>query len=329
MAGRTKIVDDLVSDVRQQLSEENTSALDTELDILASLNRAQDYAANILARHYESPMLVHKIVPLVAGKQEYEIPNDAFEQRLEKVEISLAQVFYEVKEISYRDVTYYETRSKINMPYFYCIVGDRYRLIPGPTGVYSMRIWYLADPLPLVKQQGRITRIQVASNYLLVDALGTDLTTEADDLNSYISIIDGQSGVRKGSFQIKNLTDNKIEIKTTPARTTVLGIPILNDLGGIVDGEGNPVAIEPDDYVSVISGTCIPFFKKPFSNFLIQYAVAELTRKLGGEAGMEQSVLDKLEKEVERSWVGRSQTLRVKKTSNMWEFSMRRYRGES
>jgi hypothetical protein len=330
MAGRTKLVDDLVSDVRQQLSEENTTALDTQLDILPALNRAQDYAANILARHYESPMLAKKTVQLVAGQSEYPIPDDAFEQRLEKIELTIGRSFTELTRASYRDTTYYESTSGTFIPTLYTVVGNKYRLIPGPSaGARSIRIWYLKDVLPLVLQQGRVTVVNTASNYLLVDSLGSDLTTEGDNLNSYISVIDGQSGERKGSFQIKNLKDNKIEIKTTPARTTVLNIPVNNSLSGLIDESGQAVTIEPDDYVCVISGICIPFFKKPFSNFLIQYAVAELTRKLGGEAGIELSVLKGLEDEVERSWVGRETTLRVKKRNITWGSNYSRWRGNT
>jgi hypothetical protein len=330
MAGRTKVVDDLVSDVRQQLSEENTAALDTKLDILAALNRAQDYAANILARHYESPMLVKQIVELEPGRSEYPIPDDAFEQRLEKIELTIGRSFVELTRTSYRDATYYESTSGTFIPSLYVVIGNRYRLVPGPSsGARQIRIWYLRDPLPLVLQQGRVTLVNAAENYLLVDSLGVDLTTEGDNLNSYISVIDGQSGLRKGSFQIKNLVDNKIEIKTTPARSTVLNIPIDSSFNGLVDESGQPLTIEPDDYVCVVSGICIPFFKKPFSNFLIQYAVAELTRKLGGDSGMEQSVLKGLEEEVERSWVGRETTLRVKKRNITWGSNYSRWRGNT
>lgn len=327
MAGRVKIVDDLISDVRSLLDEENQAAVDDVRDILPALNRAQDYASNILSRHYDDPMLVYKDVPLNSLQKEYDIPDDAFEQRLEKVELRNGQVFYPLERISYRNITLFETTSKINIPYFYCVIGNKYRIIPGPTSMNALRIWYLYDPLPLVHQQGRITLVNTTDNYILVDEIGEDLTTETDQLNSYVNIIDGQSGVRKGSFQIKSIVDNKITFKSTPSRTEVLNLEINDDLSTLVDNEGLPVVVNQDDYICVIKGTCIPFFKKPFSNYLIAYAVAELSViKLGGDVTLIAQVKSDLEKQVEHSWVGRESTLTVKKKNPQWQYTLQRYK---
>lgn len=327
MAGRTKVVDDLINDVRSLLDEHNQAAVDDINDILPALNRAQDYAANILSRHYDDPMLVHKLLQLQGNKQEYDIPDDAFEQRLEKVEIRNGQVFYPLERISYRNITLFETTSKINIPYFYCVVGDKFRLLPGPTNTYQLRLWYLYDPLPLVRQQGRITLVNETSNYILVDEIGEDLTTETDQLNSYVNIIDGQSGRRKASFQIKSLNDNKITFKSSPSRSSVLNIDIDDSLATLVDDEGLSVTINQDDYVCVIKGSCIPFFKKPFSNFLIAYAVAELAViKLGGDVTLIADVKKDLEQQVERSWVGRESTSVVKKKNPQWSYVLQRYK---
>jgi hypothetical protein len=118
-------------------------------------------------------------------------------------------------------------------------------------------------------------------------------------------------------MQIRSLSDNKITFKTSPTRTTVLGQTISTTL---VDKD-----IAEDDYICVIKGTCIPLLKKPNSNFIIQYAVAELTRKLGGAADMEERVKQQLEKQVERSWVGREQSIRVTKANRYWGFPLKRY----
>jgi len=327
MAGKTKLVDDLIADVRSLLDEENQAAVDDDRDILPALNRAQDVAANILARHYESPMLIYKDVALQGNQQEYDIPDDAFEQRLEKVDLKNGLVYYPLARISYRDVTLFETSTRINIPYFYCVIGNKYRIIPGPTNTNSLRIWYLYDPLPLVKQQGRITLVNSADNYILVDAIGEDLTTEADQLDSYVNIIDGQSGIRKASFQIQSLIDNKIKFKTIPSRDEVLNIPINDSIATLVDNEGLAITINQDDYVCVIKGACIPFFKKPFSNYLIAHAVAEISViKLGGEMGMVQQVKEDMEKTVEHSWVGRESTLTVKKKNPQWQYTLNRFK---
>lgn len=323
-------VDDLISDVRSMLDEDNRVSVSDDLDILPALNRAQNYAGNILSRHYESPMLVHIDVSTTAGQAEYDIPEDAFEQRIEKIEVKVNQNYYEVKRIDYREISTYENQKSTSTPYYYVVIGTRYRLLPSSTGAHSLRVWYLKDPLPLVKQQGRITVVNSANNYVVVDSVGSDLTTESDNLNSYVNIIDAQTGNRKATFQIKNINGNRISFKASPSRTSVLNIDVDSDINNLVvnnSNEGPDVTINPDDYISIIKGSCVPFFKKPFSNFLIQYAIAEITRKLGGSAELEQRVLEGLEEQVERSWVGREQSMRVKRSNNNWMLPTRRWWG--
>lgn len=313
----------LIDEVRSLIDESNTESIQDELDIIPALNRAQNYAADILSRHYESPLLTHVNIPSVSGQLEYDIPEDAFEQRLEKVEIKIDQNGYQaLKNISYRDSSFYDQPLSSGLPIYYTVVGGRFKVFPSANTNYPMRVWYLKDPLPLVKEQGRINIVNLAGNYVIIDAVGSDLTTESDQLNSYVNVIDAQTGVRKATFQVQNIIGNKVTFKTTPIRTNVLNIDIDTDMSDLLVNSANTddpsVSINPDDFLCVIKGTCVPVMKKPFSNFLVEYAVAELTRKLGGDSSMEMKVLEKLEQQVERSWVGREHSLRVKKVSNRW-----------
>jgi hypothetical protein len=329
-------VDDLISQVRSLLDEDNRESVDDTIDIISALNRAQNYAANILSRHYESPLLTKQDVTTVSGQMEYDIPEDAFEQRIEKLEARINNTFYPLQRIDYRDISRYENKSSTSVPYYYVIVGTRYRIIPASNSAYPLRMWYLQDPMPLLKSQGRINTVNEAGNYVIVDDVGDDITTETDQLNSYVNIIDAQTGKRKATFQVKNVSGNRITFKSSPSRSTVLNISIDTDLTDLYindnsteprRNEGPTVSVEPDDYICIIKGSCVPFFKKPFSNFLVQYAVAEIRRKLGGPAELEQRILKELEEQVERSWVGRETTLRVKKTNGKWDLPVRRFYG--
>jgi len=316
MAGRRLTTTDLIEEVRSLLDESNRANVSDELDILPALNRAQDVAANILARHYEAPLLSYKSLQLTQGQSEYDIPEDAFEQRLEKCEVYITSVYYPVKRIDYRDITLYETPTRTNVPYYYAVIGTKFRLLPTPTAVYPLRIWYLKDPEVLVAPQGRLTIVNQAQNYIIVDSIGSDLTSAMDDLNSYVNLIDGQTGNIKATMQIQSIAGNKITFKSSPSRSTVLNKTISSALTD---------TIEQDDFICTIHGSCIPAFKKPFSNYLIQFAVAEIQRKLGGPADMELKVRDELEKLVERSWVGRENFLRVQKRNRNWQVPSRRY----
>jgi hypothetical protein len=251
---------------------------------------------------------------LTSADQEYDIPEDVFEDRIEKIEIMIpggtGGTYREVQRISYRDITNYETPGRAAVPYYYTVYGRKMRFVPGPTGQYTARMWYLRNPEKLIEPQGRVTIINNAGNYVILDQAGTDLTTESDQLASFVNIIDGQTGIIKGSLQIANIVSGKVTFRTTPLRTSVLNKAITGDLSS--------VEVEKDDYISLIEGTCVPYFGKPVTNFLIQFTVAEITRKLGGESDKEEAVLEKFEKQISRTWAGREETLRIKKRSRIW-----------
>jgi len=313
---RILTTDELVADVRSLLDETNELAIDTDTDILPALNRAQDFAVDILARKYEEPILkVYTVTPEADGSIPF--PEDILEDRIEKVESKQGTTAYnEVRRISYRDITPFENQGS-GLPYYYYLRDKTVVLLPPSS--YPVRIWYLKDPDPLVLKQGTITKVNEAESYITLDQVGADLTTESDNLNSYFSVVNYKTGEIKGSFQVKTiLTGKRIIIKTIPTRTTVLGKTILTSLTSL--------DITPDDVICTIHGTCIPFLKKPLSNFLVQYAHAELTRKLGGEGDIEARLLEKLEQQLERTWVGRENTLRVKKRNRMWGTLTRPYR---
>lgn len=314
-------VNDIADQIRAQVDEENRDSVDTDRDIIPTINRAQDFAFDILSKKYPEPILTYVTLALSGGQQEYDIPEDVFEDKIEKLEIAIpggsGSTYREIERISYRDLTNFETPGRNSVPYYYAIYGRKMRFVPGPTGQYSARMWYLRNPEKLVLPQGRVTIVNTSNNYVIVDQAGDSLTTEADQLGSYVNIVDGQSGEIKGSLQIQSIASNRIAFRTSPTRTTVLNKAITGDLSSI--------SLNQDDYLSPIEGTCVPYFGKPVTNFLIQFAVAEITRKLGGESDKEETVLEKFEKQVSRTWAGREQTLRIKKRSRIWRTPIRRW----
>lgn len=316
------IVDDLVDQVRDQIDEVNQENI-SDSDILQSLNRGQDYAVNILARQYEEPLLAPPTtVQTFSGQAEYDLPEDILEDRIEKLEVNELNLKWEVKRISYRDISLYETNALTSRPYHYVVIGKKFRVVPRPSGRFTFRLWYLREPEKLVASQGRITVVNITDNYVVVDNPGDALTTESDSLNSYVNLVDAQTGLIKASMQIKKISDGRITFKSTPDRSTVQGKTIAS---AIPDGTGDVSAVEADDFVCLSQGVCVPFLKRPLSNFLIQYAVSEIKRRLGEPTEAEAAVLSKFEEQVERQWVGREQTSRVTKRSKNWHQPFRRY----
>jgi len=131
---------------------------------------------------------------------------------------------------------------------------------------------------------------------------------------------------------VKSINGNRITFKSTPTSTTRLGRTIATDMTMLTDPDADPstqdasITVDQDDYICNVRGSCVVTFARPVTNFLIQYAVAEMTRKLGGPADMEERVLKKFEDQVEHSWVGREQKLRVNKRSRHWGGTVSSYR---
>lgn len=310
-----------VLDLKDQVEDQidDSSEVDVSApDILQALNRAQDFAADILARHYPDPLLQPPItIPLVGGQIAYTMPEDLFEQRVKAVEVTSSNnMIWPMTRIAYSDVYLYEAPSTTPIPQFYSIVGNEIYVVPPPSGIYPMRVWSMREPESLVYPQGRVTVVDIPNNTIVVDNIGEDLDTSSDQLDSYVNLVDGQTGLVKASLQIMTLDDNQIKFKTVPTRSTVMNKDILGAI---------PITINADDYVCSVRGTCVPYLKKPYTNFMIQYAVVEIKRRLGEDTQAEASALKDFEEQIKHQWVGRQNQLRVQKRSEHWYRPFRRF----
>ena len=309
----------LITQVRNQLDELNESSVDDTRDIIPSLNRGHDYACSMLARQYESPLLTFKIITTDGGIN-YPIPEDAFEQRVEHIELEYDTGYYKhLTPVDFRESTYLEGYSAGNYPTHWATYGNNVRILPSPGVGTKLRLWYSKDPGQLVEEQGRI-RITPADvqDYLVLDEVGTDLSEDTTNYNSFFNVVDGQTGAIKGTFQIAYIEASRIYIRTS-------GTPDLVDARE-VSTTFEELGIVAGDYVTSYLGTCIPILKKPLTNFLVQFAVSEITRKLGGDAPTEEAVLRKFEEQVKKTWAGRNKQLKVQRTNANWASPSRRGR---
>jgi len=299
-----------VSEIRSQLDEQNSDSVDDNADILPSLNRGLDLGGNILARRYPEPFLATANIDLLSGIQEYDMPEQAFEDRVLRAEIAIDGSYEEVRRVSYQEATWIESSATSDIPSAYLIVGRKLRFLPTPTGIHNARIWYMRNPEQLVLPQGRITVYSPNDMELVVDSIGTDLSTEVDSLNSYVNIVDAQTGTIKRTLQIQTIDENNtITFRSSPLRSSVLNRTISGSMSSDVD---------LDDLVCSIRGTCVLEYAQPLRNFLIQFAVAEITRKLGADAPLESEILAKFEKALNVSNSGRETTRRVQRRSTSW-----------
>lgn len=307
----------MLKDIRSKLDEENTVELDNTEDILPVINEGLDYASGILSHQYSSPLIKSYEFAPNGSEDTYPIPEDAFAEGLTKVEVKIGSYYREVQRLSYRDVTYVETPS-VGIPLFHVVEGPNFRLLPAPATVSSIRIWYVKEPDRMVEEHGRVTGLNIGQNYLLLsnienpDTLSEDIESE----NSFVNLVDGNTGIIKASLQIASVDGQRVSFRSTPSQTTVQGRTVSGSI---------PSTAQRGDYLCPIEGSCIPILRYPLTPFLINYSVASIQAvKFGGEPGIVLSIQDKFENEVKRTWAGREQSLRVKKSSGAWASGIRR-----
>jgi hypothetical protein len=318
VARKLYTVEEIATSVRARLDEMNRDSIDTERDILPALNRALEYAVDIYARHYPDPYIASTILPLINGQQDYEMPENVFEDRVVKVDLKGTTNYYQdIVRVSYRDLANFETEGSTATPFYYATLGRKLHVVPTPSGTYSLRIWYIQNPEQLVLPQGRVTVVNTTSNYIVVDSPGNQLTTESDQLESYVNIINSKTGEIRATFQIASIDDGRVTFRTSPSRGEVLGRPITSTLTALTASK--------DDYICICTGICVPYLSSPTSNFLIQFAVAELARQLGVNGQEEEQVLQKFEDQVKKTWSGREPTTRIAKRSQAFGTNIRKW----
>jgi len=310
---------ELIDNIRGFLDEDNSEAIDNS-DILQALNRASSKAANIAARKYEDMFWVSVTIETVGGQEQYEIPKAAYGQRIELIEVRQAGISRRVDRISNGQRSRYISRATQSaLPLYYSLQKNVLQFYPAPTAGIIVDIHYNQRPEKLVLPQGRITSFDDVNTKLIVDKIGEDLTTEIGGYGAFANIIDFTTGAVKGTLQIMAIDEdtNEIEFKTAGLdRDRVLLKTISTAL---------PPTIEEDDYICLVTGTCVPEMPDAYVNFLIQHAVVSLKRRLGEDVGYELEDLRQAQEELEKMFAGRQQSHRVNKTGSHFSSPVRRY----
>jgi len=306
-------VGQLVQEIRDQADEQNRSSRDDD-SIVRMLNRGQRFICSQIVRTYPAPLLKRKTVPLTNydTAEGIEIPKDAFEDRVLQVSIDTPQGPTKVEQRAYNQVNVFEHSTKQLIPECWYIRGRRILFAPPPSGTYGALIDYVRQPDPLVLDKGRIESINTSENSIVVDSLGDGVVSNADDLHSYINIVDPLTGVIRGTLQVQSISNgNKIVFRTSPTRATVQGRAVSSSLTSI--------GAEIDDFICFSSGTCVPQFNQAFTTYLLQYGVAEVQRSLGDSMiTISKSIADDAQRLSESMLAGRTRTARVKNMSPIW-----------
>jgi hypothetical protein len=302
--------DDLLDQVRDQIDESNTDDV-SDSDILQALNRGQRRAANFLVKQYED-MFIASTTLTSTGSDTFAIPEDSFGRRIDHITVIQGTTEYPLTRGTFRDLHRFTSSPSVPVPSIYVIKNRSFVVKPAPSSGVVLRVWYSKAPETLVLSQGRITTVSVASSYVLVDALGDDLTTSTDALGAFVNIVDAQTGEIKVSLQTLALdtATKKVSFKTS-------GLTYSTVYNRTID-TALPTTVDNHDYICSVSGTCVPDLPDACLDYLIQYAVTEIRRRMGESVQDDAAMLKQLEQEIERQWAGRETSHRVANKARHW-----------
>lgn len=304
-------VDDLLLETRQQLDESNEDDVGDD-DILRALNRGQRKACSILTRKYHEYFLAPIAVTTTGSVGAYSIPESAYGRRINQITVTRGNFEFPLTRVAFSDLAKYKSASQVSLPSVYAIVGRQYYIRPIPVAAASITVWITKAPETLVVSQGRISTISVASNYVLLDALGDGLTASTADLGAYVNIVDAQTGEIKVSLQIASTTaaTSKLTFKSS-------GLTAATVYNRTID-VAIPTTVEVNDLVCAIQGTCVPDLPDSCVDYMTQFAAVEIRRRFMEDVQAELIALKDLETEIERQWVGRQLSSRVANNSRAW-----------
>jgi hypothetical protein len=300
-------VDELMQSVRDATDEDNQEYL-TDAQILKALDRAQRNATNIISRKYPD-LFTASVDITTTGVYDYDLPTEAAGRRITHMESYYGEIAYPMQRISEQQASAYRTSAQTSRPLYYVMSKNTIQLLPKPSSGVNIKIYYLKRSQPMVQQQGRITDIDTVNNLITLDAVGTQLATTITGFSSYVNFIDYNTGAVKGTCQISAIdtVTKEVTFKTTGlTRTSVLGLPV---------GVALPTDLVSDDYICLVTGTCVPELDDVYCDFLLQYSVVDIRRRFGEPLQEELVALDRIAKELESMWAGRNQTGRVRKAN--------------
>jgi hypothetical protein len=301
-------VDTLVDLVRDDIDEDNVVDI-SPADILQKLNRAQRKGVIKIIRNYDSMFLTSRDVT-TTGVSDYAWASNVYAGKIKKLELILSNGrASEIRRLHFRQSTPHVRSQTTSRPTKYELLGKKWRLYGTPVSGLTIREWYVRTPETLVLSQGRIlssgTDATTSQPYIVLDAIGSDLTTALTDLNCFVNFINPDTGAVAGSAQIASIdtTNKRVLFKASGlSRSTVLGKTISTSL---------PSDLAADWYLATIHGTCVPEIPEAYTDYLTQHAVVSIKRAKGEPTKEDYAALKEEEEDIEQIYQGTETRLRV------------------
>lgn len=303
---------ELIDAVRNQIDEDATNDI-TDPHILAALNRGLVTGLQAMLKIFPDPLLAEPLEVTSTVLGEIDMPTDVFEDRVIHIDQTFSGVAHRIEPGTPSE--FYEhdlgTGSSASLASIWAQVGRKIKFKPEVRVGSQFDVWYMKKPDKIVKPQGRITR--VGADYVVVDSYGDGLSTDSDELNSFFSVIDFNTGRVKWTGQVKNIVGDKISHKSTATRSTVLNKTVQTSFPADSD------APAVDDFICEAAGTCIPYMPVILQNYVISYAIVEMYDRLGYDSTFVRGSMDRHMKILEKQWAGRPARTKIHLTSGQWK----------
>ena len=299
----SRTVSDLILEVRENLEEYNENSI-TDGKILSAMNRGQKQAMSILADRAEEVLLDYYEFDTTGGVDSYALPSDILAQKVDAVDIlsSDGSFLYAIERANVK--TSRIERSVGNYIYSgkYILQGNNMILAPTPSATFKVRVWYAKRLDRLTLDQGRIVAID--TNSLTVDSVGSNISNDVNSLEAFISVIDGNTGAIKGTYQVSSAAGvNPVTIRTSGlGRTIVFQKTVSSSLS-------SDIAV--DDYICSAIGTCISQLPDMFQDYVVQYATSQIIVSIGEDNSAHDKELRQLEQRIKSAWAGKEKHLKV------------------
>lgn len=316
-------VEELIQRVRDITDEDNTTDISDPL-ILRMLNRAQQELVRILTRRYNPHFMREQIfttsdMTTDANSQTrvLPMPDQAFGFAVNAVDAKIGDAWFPVQQVPFSYTLGMDNSQGGSTPLSYSVQGNDIYLYPAPDSGTSIRIRHQFRAPKLVKSQGRIT--SSTSSTIVVDALGSSLSTSVDTLAAFINIVDHLTGDIKATMQVTGKTD---ATKTLTVQTDATALAsVRSEVYGYTTTATMPTSISKDDYVCLADGTCVPYLSHDLTNFLIEIAGFYVKRALGTADQTDLIDRDAIYKAISGMQFGRQRTKKIQRKFQTNNFS--------
>lgn len=310
------LVEDLIQQVRDVTDEDNVNDISDEF-IIRALNRAQQDLVSEITRKYNPQFMQEVILTQADFKTDLQgkarvatLPTRSFAYRVNSVDAKIGDTWTPVRQVPFSHTLALDIESGTSLPVVYSMQGNKIYVYPNIDQLAQLRIRYQVRPPKLVATQGRVT--EIGENYVIVDDIGTGLSSSVDDLTAFINFVDSGTGLIKGTAQVVGLNEasNRITIQVSSpnlSRTSVFGFTVSAAV---------PTDLSLDDYVCLASGTCIPYLASDLSNYHVELAAFHVKRALGTVGQADFSERDRVIERITKLWSGRENTMKINKTRN-------------